>query len=532
MGYFCLTGLSALDIKPRMFSKSFIFGCCRREFPLLALILFAFAIRIALINRPFLPNDEGTSTGIPVIHAMNIARYGLLDSRFAGVLNFGQVDSSNWAIYVHHPPLVPVLIALVYYFFGVSEWSTRLMPAMFSLGVTFLLYMMTSHRFGVRIGFLAGIFYALSPITIVFGGMPDYVNAQVVFFMLATTESYLRWRETKMRLWLALMIISFILGSLSDWPVFYLVPVLGGHYWLRGGHSVSRTLALTVPAFVVLITLFLWAYWASGDTWTNQFGSPLHQFIHRTFRLGPITFEKWVKTVLINHLAWLHTWPVFLLTGSYIGFIVSWILRRNWETLAKHEAPILLLFVAAFHLSVGIQGNYHHAWWAVIVTAPLAFAAALALDTLVRYFANRSHVETSILIVVLLLFFSFSVPAAYLKVNQQWLVLPGKDIGYLIQKISRPNEGVVTTASNKDPTLWYYADRQLRPEIVDLSQLKDSLAPGPYPLPYWYPQEYGPPPRWFVVPPPDRKIFKQLIDVLDRRFPRRDINGYAVYQLY
>src|SRR5438093_4278416 len=167
-----------------------------RIFPFLALMLIAISVHTFHIGRPFLPNNEATATAIPVMHAVNFARYGPSASRFAGILNTGQVEPTNWVVYAHHPPLVPLLIAGSYKIFGVSEWSTRLFPVLFTLASTVLIYLL-AHRFGETVAFLTGFFYSCAPITVAFGGMPDYVNGQVVFFILASVATYLRWYETR-----------------------------------------------------------------------------------------------------------------------------------------------------------------------------------------------------------------------------------------------------------------------------------------------------------------------------------------------
>ena len=75
-----------------------------RIFSFLALMLIAFSVHTFHISRPFLPNNESTATAIPVMHAVNFARYGPAASRFAGILNTGQVEPTNWVVYAHHPP--------------------------------------------------------------------------------------------------------------------------------------------------------------------------------------------------------------------------------------------------------------------------------------------------------------------------------------------------------------------------------------------------------------------------------------------
>ena len=45
-------------------------------------------------------------------------------------------------LYANHPPLVPLLISGVYAVLGDSEWQTRLMPALFTIGSACLIFAM------------------------------------------------------------------------------------------------------------------------------------------------------------------------------------------------------------------------------------------------------------------------------------------------------------------------------------------------------------------------------------------------------
>ena len=495
--------------------------------PFLVLMLLAGSIRAIMITRPFLPNDEGTAAGIPVMHAVNFARYGPLASRLAGVLNSGYVDQSNWFIYAHHPPLVPLFIASLYKLFGVAEWSTRAVPALFSLATTALLFAIARRRFNQSVAVLAGLFYACAPMTIALGAMPDYINAQVSFFMLATVETYLRWRETRRPLWFAVTVILFLLGALSDWVAFYLGPILAGHYWLRTSsrYAFAGALALLASAGAVFIMLVLWADWAGSDV------SIFRQFANRSFA-STITFQEWFGFVILQHLASLHTWPVLILAVAYASIAVLRVCSCRRPVSSGHEIVTLLMLIVVVHLGVAIRGNAQ-SWWLTIATAPLALAAAVGCETFLRTLV-RDRWRKWGLTTMAVFFLICSAPAAYWKVTEQWFLgnYTSKELGLVIRSISRPDEGVLTSAPAwADPTLRFYADRQLRTNVDSVTALSSSLSERWYGLPFDYYQLDGPRPRWFVMPPEQREALKSLAAELSARFPRRDVGGYAVYDL-
>jgi 4-amino-4-deoxy-L-arabinose transferase-like glycosyltransferase len=510
--------------------------------PLAVLLLAASLARTETIDRPFAADHESAGSVFPLSVARNYLRYGPLSSRLGGVLNTGDVARANWVIYTHHPPLVPLLIAAVQGVAGVSEWSARIIPSFFSLASMAVLYLMVQRRFGRRAAFLAGIFYAFCPMTLVFGGMPDYVNAQLVFFALLTVESYLRWTETLRSKWLGWLVISFGLGALTSWPIFYLVPLLSIHYLLsQPRRALARLLPFLVVATVLFFTLIFWADWAGGDD-----VSVFHKFSQRSIGdLRPddgsfhITGRAWIERAIVRHQGLLHTWPVLALVSVYVAHTGARVRRRDLSVLRLHLAPLLLLAWGATHLLVGAQSNFQHAWWSVVVTPGLAFAAALGVEAILGALPNavRSRAVANALVgaaTVTFIAFSIRVSARF---SEQWphaqlLSYTLKELGSTIHSIAREDEGVLTSETLWEPALWFYSDRQIRPAITSPKELEEARAPGAYPLFYGYVQPHGPRPRWFVMPTSHRETFQPLARELDRRFLRRASNGFTVHQLY
>ena len=522
--------------------------------PFLALLAAATMARAAVIGKPFGANHEGTACGALLCVARNYVRYGPSAAHLGGIMNTGWVTPDNWAIYAHHPPLVPLLIAALQGVAGVSEWSARAVPSLFSLASVALLYLMAWRRFGPPAALVAGVLYAFCPMTIALGAMPEYVGAQLVFFALATVESYTRWTETGQRRWLAALALSFTLGALTDWPVFYLVPLLAAHH-LVTGPSVTEPRRLLPPGLLVagaaglFFGLVLWAELVSAgrDYWTSTGGdfSFVHQLHVRVlgkpdYDPNPITVGRWISRVVIEHQGHLHTWPVLALAALYVASRAWRLARGEREVTRRHLAPLLLVAWGALHLAVGIQGNFQHPWWSVVLTPGLAFAAALGLETAFSYLPGtlrRPRPAAALGFVAALFFVAWSAVVAsrfstsgldYTAADSVGL----KALGTAIRSVASDDEGVLTSEVKAEPALWFYADRQIRPWITSVEQLNRSLGPGPYALCYGYVQPNGPAPRWFVVPDSQRPTLGPLVAVLDARFPRHLLDGFSAYQLY
>src|SRR5207249_6746018 len=113
-----------------------------------------------------------------------------------------------------------------------------------------------------------------------------------------------RWTETGARRWVVGLFVSFLLGALSDWTIFYLVPLLALHHVSRPPHRLFGALCAVAAAMFLLGGLGWWTEWASrgrGGDFTF-----LQQLARRTFsgvdgQGDPITLRRWVTRVVVEH---------------------------------------------------------------------------------------------------------------------------------------------------------------------------------------------------------------------------------------
>ena len=517
---------------------------------LLVLMLLTIAVRGWVLDRAYRANAEGTCAGPLLCVARNYVRYGPAAARFGGVINAGQVPRDQWIVYAHHPPTVPLLVAALQAVAGENEWTARLPSALFSVGCTALIFVMIRRRFGWVPAFASGAIYALCPLTLAFGDMPDYVNAQTVFFALATVECYLRFFETRRRAWLGGMAAAFVLGAISDWPIFYLVPLLCAHALLRGGRRALIAIVLFGAASTAVFALVaLWTGWTGGD------GSIFSQLAHRTFDLrtdgarGHIGLVQWVDRVILQHQWDLHTPLVLGLVVIYGLATLRRLTTRQWATLRRHDVVLLMLGWAVLHLLIGMQGNYQHEWWSVILTPGLAMAAGLVVAEIIAALPRPVLPPLPSATIAAIAVLAFAVPSARIakrytmrEFNDRggWKGYSLRDLGTTIRQISADDEGVLTsdytdwTSMTAEPGLWWYADRQLRPGITNIERFRANLGAGAYPIYYGWVQPAGPRPRWFVIPEPTRSwaYLKPLATELDATYAVRVVNGFRVYQLW
>lgn len=110
--------------------------------------------------------------------------------------------SSNWLfptqngeIYFNKPPLIHGLIAVVYSFAGVSEWSTRFAPAMLSALCVPLLYAVAREVFPTRTPALFSALVYLTLLPVLRHGRLAMLDGAINCFLLLTIWSVLRSRR-------------------------------------------------------------------------------------------------------------------------------------------------------------------------------------------------------------------------------------------------------------------------------------------------------------------------------------------------
>src|ERR1700723_52796 len=85
---------------------------------LFAVLLTASIGRLSTLNEPFTRNHESSASGPMVCAARNMVRYGFFACHLGYVENTDWVDPAQFTYYNHHPPLVPILLAISAKIFG------------------------------------------------------------------------------------------------------------------------------------------------------------------------------------------------------------------------------------------------------------------------------------------------------------------------------------------------------------------------------------------------------------------------------
>jgi len=294
--------------------------------PEAAILLLALALRLYAAT--------GEMYFDPIIYAQNA--YNILQGTFT-------LSTDSW--YAHRLPVFVPLVPL-YALLGVGPWVSRIWPLAVSLGQIGLLLWIGRRLFDRRVALLGGLFAALAPLDVIYGGIlqPDiilafFLTAAAAFWILSLEEA-----GRHPRLFPLLSGLAFALAAATrENAVVLIVFYLGSALWRRPR---ARTLLWTaLGGCLIAVPLLLLYGMQTGDPLlrlhivTGAYGSPVMQ---EGARLG-------FYPSLLIHVR--HTltglFPLLFLAGILHSLIRP---RRERVWLLLWSLPMLL------YLEFGSQG--------------------------------------------------------------------------------------------------------------------------------------------------------------------------------
>ncbi len=221
---------------------------------LLAIVLLAFALRMAQIGQLRMWGDEGFS--------VYSANRDLISISFASK----DVDP--------HPPLYYYLLHFYLPLAGFSELSIRFFSVFFGTATVALIYAIGKRMFGARIGILAAALAAIAPFGVQYSqevrmyALVMFLGALVLWFFVRLVESNLQSPISNLRPWLGFF-VSMLLTQYSLYQSAFLF-IAQGIFLLpfikRRFTLVARWLAVSI----VIVILFLpWLVTHSGSALTD-----------------------------------------------------------------------------------------------------------------------------------------------------------------------------------------------------------------------------------------------------------------------
>jgi 4-amino-4-deoxy-L-arabinose transferase-like glycosyltransferase len=304
---------------------------CRRWLLLSLVFLFAAAIYLGCVLSPPSLMDDVDAVQAQIARTM-LASGDWVTARLDGVL------------YLEKAPLIYWLMAILYKFFGVSDWVARLPVALASIGLALLSTFFGMWAFGKRAGFYAGLCMSTCI------GLFLFTRIQIPDVMLTFTIALAMWaflraldeQEKRPRLWAAILAASLGTGLLLKSLIGIVFPVATALLYLFFTKQLfsRRTWQRLHPVSGFFIVLLIAAPWHVLATlrnppyfvWTLKSGPGLyHGFLwfyfinEQLLRFLNLRYPRDYNTVprlyfWLFHFLWLFPWSVYLPAIAKLSF--------------------------------------------------------------------------------------------------------------------------------------------------------------------------------------------------------------------
>ena len=326
--------MSLNQIKENIYSRLGKIGISREKALLLILLVMSSVMFIYKIGAPSLfETDE-------VIYSQ-VAREIVRSGDWLTLHLF----SKNWFI---HPPLYMWLTAVSSYLFGDNEFNTRLLNALFAIGLVFATYLLGKKMFRDGVGILAGFIVATS-LQFFLQARIAIFDIPLVFFEMLALLSFFHWLEDKKPKYYYLFFLSMGFAVLMKGPIGILMPFLVIiPYLIFTGGLIELFNLHFIPGLIITYLI--------GGTWYTA-EAIIHGKVFIDSVFGFYLIGRYLTTIEQHYGPWYFYLPVIL-----IGFM-PWIsflpysIAYQWRNRGDEDNLFSLLWMAVVLLFFSVAGT-------------------------------------------------------------------------------------------------------------------------------------------------------------------------------
>lgn len=313
-----------------------------------------------------------------------------IDESLDGALGIEALRHGRWGIEIGHPVFVRWFLGASQLAFGEDRFGVRFAPALASVLVVLLLYIVGRELVSERVGLLAAAMWAVLPRALVLGHETvgplrgdrfGYLEPFMVVFLLAATLAGWRWiRSGSWRTALATGLLVGLATAFKPTALVVLAPVLAIAL-LRRPAERRRSLGQAATMAVVGVAVLFATYLPLGTDGPRQVWNLVdYQLDH--VRHGHLLVVDGTLIHRQSHLAnLLYQYRGLGVLGS-TALVIGWLgaLTDRRRVATTYLAAIWLTLLGVHLLSTVALPHYHLLW------APFSvLVAAVGLDALLRW---------------------------------------------------------------------------------------------------------------------------------------------------
>jgi hypothetical protein len=344
------------------------------------------------------------------------------------------------------------------------------------IAAVFVLYRLLVLTATRRAGVVAAAVFAVTPMTLYFGGMPDVIGTPLILFILLSVLGYLRFHREPGLSTFVPFLAAFTVAALCDWPAYVIAPVFVAHFvGTRPRNDWRWMLAFGGAACVLFAAVYVYITFATQASWTWM----LPLFARHSALGGAPSFTpaQWLSMAFdLNRL--LHTLTLMIACGLWL-VMFGLRFRRSDEgaTVAR-----LLLAWGSMCLLIGTTAAYNHQFVWMFLTPGIAVSTALLIEWVFRVseeYGVRPIAGVGVALGVVV-FASSNALTTFNRLYPTTSVAPftPMEMGQAIQAAA-PDPGDVALVVGGDggpgSQLWFYGDRALRVDVWTVPGVEDRL---------------------------------------------------------
>lgn len=421
---------------------------------------FLFILSIFLIgqnlDKPFWGEHDWNGVRYGNI-ARNYLRYGFLETKLGQVENSGSAKRSEFAYYTHYPPLLPILLSASYKLFGISEWSTRIVPLLATAGGIVLIFLIGSTWWDFKRGLTAALLALATPLVLYFGKNPVH-EPLTLFFILLSLWGYLKYHQTNQKKFQLVFLIGLIFAQMTAWAGYFLLPAITVSLLLRKDLQAVKKL---IPYWGLSTILFLIhfihiAFLTGSFSGGNLLGSLLQ-------RSGLASDVQPAGFNLISYLNKLRLWFSTLLTITLSLLALAWLIIRKGGISSSDWSIFSLGLLGFIYISLFSSSVFIHNYLIFYFLPPLSLAGSACIIYLLKLrLLNRVRLFLPILFLLLIFLERKSFLDALNSSNSDKMAV---EIGKSINSQTLPSDVIVVSpikySYSAEKFLKFYSDRKL-----------------------------------------------------------------------
>lgn len=319
------------------------------------------------ISDPFLRYNEDNNA-LYSIAAQNFSSNGVFPLKF-GLATGKIVGGAEMQYYTHHPSFFVLPTALIYSVFGVSELTTRLAPALFSvMSVVLIFLLVLETRKKLLLAFFASFLLATAPALAFYGKMLD-PEVFVIFFSLLSIYLFYLQKRIENRYLKYTLFASIFFGMTMGWHFYFTGLVIWLAILSEKKYPNRRLLLLGLP-ILVLVTVSLQV----GQFWLLSGENGVQGFLEAgALRTEGVAWPEWSRKMLTIGQYEYGAVAIFIASAWAIFVTLLSIKRREFSL------PTILLMIPVLIMVIFRQWMMH--FYSLMYFAPfIALALAEVLN--------------------------------------------------------------------------------------------------------------------------------------------------------